>query len=242
VLTPDDILHKKFTTSRLSKGYDQGEVDAFLDEVTSDYALALQSVADLRAKLAATVHAASAQADVAKAAVAAASAPATVVLPKVAPAPVAVEGPSLDSIRLLLENAQRTADQLIGEATVKAAQVKDEASRAAAATTDLAKTGATKLHVDAEAEVGRLMATALADAKNATEAATGEAQKLIGEAQAEAQKLSAAATAARHEAIGALETQREALEQKVNGLRLTHATLTKALTGALESHGQPVTT
>lgn len=37
MLEPRDIEAKQFTTTRLAAGYDQGEVDAFLDRVLSDY-------------------------------------------------------------------------------------------------------------------------------------------------------------------------------------------------------------
>ncbi|WP_346986737.1 DivIVA domain-containing protein [Agrococcus sp. ARC_14] len=34
MLTPDDVVHRRFTTTRFGQGYDQDEVDAYLDEIT----------------------------------------------------------------------------------------------------------------------------------------------------------------------------------------------------------------
>ena len=34
-LTPDDVVHKRFETTRFRDGYDQDEVDDFLDEVVN---------------------------------------------------------------------------------------------------------------------------------------------------------------------------------------------------------------
>lgn len=35
-LTPEDVRNKQFTTVRLREGYDEDEVDAFLDEVEAE--------------------------------------------------------------------------------------------------------------------------------------------------------------------------------------------------------------
>ena len=35
--TPQDILHKQFKERNIGKGYDEADVDAFLDEVIKDY-------------------------------------------------------------------------------------------------------------------------------------------------------------------------------------------------------------
>src|SRR5258708_36048054 len=51
-LTPADVRNKQFSTTRLRPGYDEEEVDAFLDEVESELDRLIQENEELRAKLA----------------------------------------------------------------------------------------------------------------------------------------------------------------------------------------------
>jgi DivIVA domain-containing protein len=57
-LTPEDVHNKQFTTVRLREGYDEEEVDAFLDEVEGELTRLLRENEELRAKLAAATRAA----------------------------------------------------------------------------------------------------------------------------------------------------------------------------------------
>jgi DivIVA domain-containing protein len=57
-LTPEDVHNKQFTTVRLREGYDEEEVDAFLDEVEAELTRLLRENEELRAKLAAATRAA----------------------------------------------------------------------------------------------------------------------------------------------------------------------------------------
>jgi len=102
-LTPEDVQKKQFTTVRFKEGYDEEEVDAFLDEVE----------AELRRLLADNQS-------LSRAAQSAAAAPAA------APAPVAPSAPAEDpnetALRTLLL-AQRTADEAIAQAKAEAEQV-----------------------------------------------------------------------------------------------------------------------
>ena len=51
-LTPADVRNKQFSTTRLRPGYDEEEVDAFLDEVEVELDRLIQENEELRAKLA----------------------------------------------------------------------------------------------------------------------------------------------------------------------------------------------
>src|SRR5215510_5897969 len=51
-LTPADVRNKRFSTTRLRPGYDEEEVDAFLDEVEAELDRLIQENEELRAKLA----------------------------------------------------------------------------------------------------------------------------------------------------------------------------------------------
>jgi DivIVA domain-containing protein len=51
-LTPADVRSKQFSTTRLRPGYDEEEVDAFLDEVDAELERLIQENKELRSKLA----------------------------------------------------------------------------------------------------------------------------------------------------------------------------------------------
>ncbi|WP_425846741.1 DivIVA domain-containing protein [Agrococcus sp. TSP3-2-1] len=49
-LTPDDVVHKRFETTRFRDGYDQDEVDDFLDEVVTELRRLIEENDGLRAE------------------------------------------------------------------------------------------------------------------------------------------------------------------------------------------------
>src|SRR3954466_16426306 len=104
-LTPEDVHNKRFSTVRFKEGYDEEEVDAFLDEVEGELRRLASENSDLRS--APRAAAAPQPAAVAPAAPA-------------APAPAApVEEPNEAALRTLLM-AQRTADEAITQAKQEA--------------------------------------------------------------------------------------------------------------------------
>ena len=52
-LTPDDVAAKRFGTVRFKEGYDELEVDAFLEEVEAELRRLNQRIAELEGQLAA---------------------------------------------------------------------------------------------------------------------------------------------------------------------------------------------
>ena len=52
-LTPEDVANKQFTSTRLKPGYDETEVDEFLDEVEAELTRLYRENDELRAKLSA---------------------------------------------------------------------------------------------------------------------------------------------------------------------------------------------
>jgi DivIVA domain-containing protein len=119
-LTPEDVQKKQFSTVRFKEGYDEEEVDAFLDEVEAE----LRRLIAENASLGRAAQVGSAAA----AAPAAAEAPA-------APPPVA-EDPNETALRTLLL-AQRTADEAIAQAKAEAEQLVAQAKvRAGSIETD----------------------------------------------------------------------------------------------------------
>ena len=75
-LTPEDVANKQFTSTRLKPGYDETEVDEFLDEVEAELTRLYRENDELRSKLAAAGSGAPAPAAAQAAAPAAPAAPA----------------------------------------------------------------------------------------------------------------------------------------------------------------------
>ena len=153
-LTPEDVRNKQFTTVRLREGYDEDEVDAFLDEVETELRRLIRENDELRAKLAAATRAASA------APAASTTAPQPVVKepapepPKPAPAPpapaVVEQSSSSDSAARVLALAQQTADQAIAEARTEANKIVGDARQRAEAIEREARSKADALERDAQ--------------------------------------------------------------------------------------------
>ncbi len=145
-LTPEDVRNKQFTTVRLREGYDEDEVDQFLDEVESELTRLLRENDELRAKLAAATRAA-----------AAAGGPTPAPLPverkddlmPAPPGPPAPSGPS-DGAARVLALAQQTADQAIAEARNEANKIVSESRAKAEAVEREARTRAEALERDAQ--------------------------------------------------------------------------------------------
>jgi DivIVA domain-containing protein len=198
-LTPEDVRNKQFTTVRLREGYDEDEVDAFLDEVETELRRLIRENDELRAKLAAaTKAAAAAPATPAPApvveekkpepvieekkpepvkAVAAPPAPAPTPpppppAPAPAPVPVVVETVSTvstDSAARVLALAQQTADQAIAEARSEANKIVGDARSKAEAIEREARNKADALERDAQ-DKHRSIIGVLETQRNALEA------------------------------------------------------------------------
>jgi DivIVA domain-containing protein len=139
-LTPEDVHNKQFTTVRLREGYDEEEVDAFLDEVEAELTRLLRENEELRAKLSAASRAAAQSAQLAPM-----DRPPMERMPQrrdpvpiapqlPAPVPVPVPQPQMpqfqpggDSAARVLALAQQTADQAIAEARNEANKIVGEA-------------------------------------------------------------------------------------------------------------------
>ena len=105
-LTPEDVQKKQFSTVRFKEGYDEEEVDAFLDEVEAELRRLIAENASLGRA--------------AQAGPAMPAAPEAPAAPAAAPPPA--EDPNETALRTLLL-AQRTADEAIAQAKAEAEQV-----------------------------------------------------------------------------------------------------------------------
>jgi DivIVA domain-containing protein len=131
-LTPEDVQKKQFSTVRFKEGYDEEEVDAFLDEVEAELRRLLAEHQSL-SRVAQSSPAA-----------------APVAAPAPAPAAPPAEDPSETALRTLLL-AQRTADEAIAQARAEAEQVVAQARTRAGSI----ESEAQQHHATAMAELNR---------------------------------------------------------------------------------------
>ncbi|HUZ36675.1 MAG TPA: DivIVA domain-containing protein [Streptosporangiaceae bacterium] len=196
-LTPADVRNKQFSTTRLRPGYDEEEVDAFLDEVEVELDRLIQENEELRAKLAECLRGG-------KSAVSALSSPLAEPEPEMmAPEPMMMPEPerrpepammgmgmppedNMDTAARVLALAQQTADQAIADARREADETLGRARR------------------EAEEVLGK---------------ARRQAEQITSDARARAESLERDAQERHRQAMGSLVQQREELERRVDDLR-----------------------
>ena len=211
-LTPADVRNKQFSTTRLRPGYDEEEVDAFLDEIEAELDRLVQENEELRAKLAEVLRGGG------KPAMALSSplsdpkadgfltAPLDPLLePERRPVASTARRPgsdSTESVARVLILAQQTADQAVADARREARET----------------LGKARLEAD---EV-------LANARRQAEQVTSDAQEHAKGLERDAQE--------RHRhAMGSLVQQREELERRVDDLRAFEREYRSRLKTYLES-------
>jgi DivIVA domain-containing protein len=195
-LTPEDVVNKRFQPTKFREGYDQDEVDDFLDEIVVELRRLNQENDELRKKLAES-----------GAGTPASSTAAAPVVEKV-PAPV----PAAKDKEASAKEASAKAE---ADAKTAEAAKKKEAEPAPAAAPAPAPVAATPA---SESAAGLL---AMAQQMHDKHIADGEQQrdKIIAEAQIEASSLVNDAQEKSRKILGALEQQRSVLERKVEQLR-----------------------
>ena len=206
-LTPADVRNKQFSTTRLRPGYDEEEVDAFLDEVEAELDRLIQENEELRAKLAECL----------RGKVPAMAAPIVEPKPEMShmpehpkplepkpepepilgglgmppappppPAPMSSPGEdNMDTAARVLALAQQTADQAIADARREADETLGRARR------------------EAEEILGK---------------ARRQSEQIVSEARARAESLERDAQDRHRQAMGSLVQQREELERMVDDL------------------------
>jgi len=193
-LTPADVRNKQFSTTRLRPGYDEEEVDAFLDEVEVELDRLTQENEELRAKLAECLRGG-------KSAASALNSPLNEPEP-MAPEPMMPEperhpepammsmapppGDNMDTAARVLALAQQTADQAIADARREADETLGRARR------------------EADDILGK---------------ARRQAEQITSDARARAESLERDAQERHRQAMGSLVQQREELERRVDDLR-----------------------
>lgn len=206
-LTPADVRNKQFSTTRLRPGYDEEEVDAFLDEVEAELDRLIQENEELRAKLAECLRGkvpGGMQMPMTSAPVQQMPEPQPMMtqsMPQpepvqppqpVPPQPVSVglgmppAEDNMDTAARVLALAQQTADQAIA---------------------------------DARREADETVTRARREADDILTKARRQAEQVIGDARARAETLERDAQERHRQAMGSLVQTRDELERKVEELR-----------------------
>jgi DivIVA domain-containing protein len=193
-LTPADVRNKQFSTTRLRPGYDEEEVDAFLDEVEVELDRLIQENEELRAKLAESLRGG-------KVPMSALS------------SPLADPAPELMAPEPLREPERRPEPQMMGMPPVE--DNMDTAARVLA----LAQQTADQAIADARREADETLGRARREADDILGKARRQAEQITSDARARAESLERDAQERHRQAMGSLVQQREELERRVDDLR-----------------------
>src|ERR1700739_1925491 len=194
-LTPADVRNKQFSTTRLRPGYDEEEVDAFLDEVEAELDRLIQENEELRAKLAEGLRGGG------KPAMSALSSP----LSDQKPDMMAPPDPPMEYRRPepMMERPYQVEDNM------------DTAARVLS----LAQQTADQAIADARREADETLGRARREADEVLTKARRQAEQITGDARARAESLERDAQERHRQAMGSLVQTREELERRVDDLR-----------------------
>ncbi|WP_084956634.1 DivIVA domain-containing protein [Thermoactinospora rubra] len=202
-LTPADVRNKQFSTTRLRPGYDEEEVDAFLDEVEAELDRLIQENEELRAKLAECLRGkvpGGMQMPMA-------SAPVQQEQPMMPPPPPQPEAPRPEP--------QQPQPVPVAMGMPPAEDNMDTAARVLA----LAQQTADQAIADARREADETVTRARREADDILTKARRQAEQVIGDARARAETLERDAQERHRQAMGSLVQTRDELERKVEELR-----------------------
>jgi DivIVA domain-containing protein len=191
-LTPADVRNKQFSTTRLRPGYDEEEVDAFLDEVEAALDELIQDNEELRAKLA----------EVLRGKPPVSLTPQGEVPEMMQPEPIRHE-PELRPEPVMLAPRRPAEDNM------------DTAARVLA----LAQQTADQAIADARREADETLGRARREADDILTKARRQAEQVTSDARARAESLERDAQERHRQAMGSLVQSREELERRVDDLR-----------------------
>ena len=194
-LTPEDVINKRFQPTKFREGYDQDEVDDFLDEIVVELRRLNQENTDLKQQLEAAGQPVAPKD----------SAPSPVSEPGLpvaedtagetteAPAPVAGGAPQ--------EAVERTSPAAAGTGAAETVPAETAPTSGAAQSAAGVLAMAQKLHDEYVAE------------------GTAERDRIVGEARERAEELVTDAQRTREETLTALQEEQAELQARVSGLR-----------------------
>lgn len=193
-LTPAEVHNAKFRKPPMGKrGYDEDEVDAFLDQVEAELARLLNENADLRAQLDTLGRGegslAAGQPDA---------------------QPATADGPAVDSTTTAVTSAAPAQSDPASPAAVIAAEPRGDGD---------AEREALRTLVLAQRTADAAVAEARSEATSMLEQARAESERLDREARERTEALDRDAEARHQQAVGGLVEVRRALEQRIEDLR-----------------------
>ncbi|MFI7613026.1 DivIVA domain-containing protein [Nonomuraea terrae] len=205
-LTPADVRNKQFSTTRLRPGYDEEEVDAFLDEVEAELDRLIQENEELRAKLAECLRG---------------KVPGGMNMP-MASAPVQEQQPKPEMMAPPQPEPMRAPEPPVQQQPVPVAMNMPPAEDnmdTAARVLALAQQTADQAIADARREADETVTRARREADEILTKARRQAEQVIGDARARAETLERDAQERHRQAMGSLVQTRDELERKVEELR-----------------------
>jgi len=201
-LTPADVRNKQFSTTRLRPGYDEEEVDAFLDEVEAELDRLIQENEELRAKLAECL----------RGKVPAMAAPIVEPKPDVAQIPEPPRPPEP-------VQPQPEPEPVLGGLGMAPAPSGEDNMDTAARVLALAQQTADQAIADARREADETLGRARREAEEILGKARRQADQIVSEARSRAEALDRDAQERHRQVMGSLVQQREELEREVDNLR-----------------------
>jgi DivIVA domain-containing protein len=209
-LTPDEVVNKRFSATKFRQGYDEEEVDEFLDEVVAELRRLTSENEDLKSKLAACERRVGELTRSGGGSPVAEPAPAPVAEPEpVMAAPVVAAAPEPEPAPVVAPVAPMP---VAAPAPVSAPVAASSGPEGAASMLALAQ----KLH-DEHVEAGR-----------------AEGAKVVSEAKEHADRLVREAEEKQRRTLGNLEQERAVLERKVEELRAFERDYRRRLKAYLE--------
>jgi DivIVA domain-containing protein len=195
-LTPADVRNKQFSTTRLRPGYDEEEVDAFLDEVEAELDRLIQENEELRGKLAEVLRGGN-------------------------KAPVALNAPHADPPPELIppEPPRLEPERRPQEAVMMGMKPVEDNMDTAARVLALAQQTADQAIADARREADETLGRARREADEILTKARRQSEQITSDARARAESLERDAQERHRQAMGSLVQSREELERRVDDLR-----------------------
>src|ERR1700677_4573716 len=194
-LTPADVRNKQFSTTRLRPGYDEEEVDAFLDEVEAELDRLIQENEELRAKLAEVLRGGG------------------------KPAMSALSSPLSDQKPDMMAPPEPPMEYRRPEPMQNSVYSSEDNMDTAARVLSLAQQTADQAIADARREADETLGRARREADEVLTKARRQAEQITGDARARAESLERDAQERHRQAMGSLVQQREELERRVDDLR-----------------------
>src|SRR6202451_3203051 len=197
-LTPADVRNKQFSTTRLRPGYDEEEVDAFLDEVEGELDRLIQENEELRAKLAEVLRGGG------------------------KPAMSALSSPLSDQKSDMMAPEppmEYRRPEPMQQSSMYSSDDNHNSMDTAARVLSLAQQTADQAIADARREADETLGRARREADDVLTKARRQAEQITGDAGPRAESMERDAQERHRQAMGSLVQSREELERRVDDLR-----------------------